>query len=259
MSEPQTQPPAPKSTTAWAVATALVAIVAILVGAGLYIFRSLREIPAEALSGTREILQDIGEVAAAFKQGMIETTFISYAATVSGSSRLQFATLRQIEVFTRTDQASVLWGQLELPPVVVSATAPVQYTAYLDLDERWEFVLEGRTLYVLAPRIRFNKPAIDASRIRYEVREGSLLRDEELAIEKLKEGLTAMSFARAREHVSLVRETGRRRTEEFVANWLAQAFGDGGEYHVEVFFADERSELELTLEDQELGFPLRAE
>lgn len=259
MSEPQITPPTPRSTTAWAVAVALVAIVAIFVGAGLYIFRSLREIPGEALSGTREVLQDLQDVAAAFRQGTIETTFVSYATTVSGSSRLQFATLRQIEVFTRTDQASVLWGQLELPKVVVSATAPVQYTAYLDLDERWEFVLEDRTLYVLAPKIRFNKPAIDASRIRYEVREGSLLRDEEVAIEELKEGLTAMSFARAQEHVSLVRETGRQRTEDFVANWLAHAFGDGGEYHVEVFFVDERTELELALEDAEVGIALQAE
>ena len=259
MSEPQTTPPPPKSTTSWAVAVDLVAIVAILVGAGLYVFRSLREIPGEALSGAREVLHDLEDVAAAFRQGTIETTFVSYATTVSGSSRLQFATLRQIEVFTRTDQASVLWGQLQLPKIVVSATAPVQYTAFLDLDERWEFLIEGRTLFVLAPKIRFNKPAIDASRIQYEVREGSLLRDEELAIDKLKEGLTAMSFQRAQEHVSLVRETGRQQTEEFVATWLAQAFGDGGEYHVEVYFADEQTKLELALEDAEIGFALQAE
>ena len=259
MSEPQTHPPPSKNTTAWAISVALVAIVAILVGAGLYIFRSLRQIPGEALSGTRELLRDLEDVAAAFSRGTIETTFISYAATVSGSSYLQFATLRQIEVFTRKDQASILWGQLELPEVVVSATAPVQYTAYLDLDERWEFLLEDRTLYVLAPKIRFNKPAIDASRIHYEVRESSVLRDEELAIEKLKVGLTAMSVKRAQEHVSLIRETGRRRTEEFVANWLVQAFGDGGEYHVEVFFADERTELGLALEDAEIGFAVQAD
>jgi hypothetical protein len=227
--------------------------------AGLYIFRSLRDLPGDAVSKAQEVLRNLEDVAAAFSRGTIETSFVSYAATVTGSSRLQFATLQQTEVFTRTDQASVLWGQLELPPVVGSATAPVQYTAFLDFDERWEFVLEERTLYVLAPKIRFNKPAIDASRIHYEVRAGSLLRDEDLAIEKLKEGLTAMSFARAQEHVSLVRETGRRQTEEFVANWLAQSFGDGGAYHVEVFFADERSELESALEDDVIRFPGRAD
>ena len=68
-----------------------------------------------------------------------------------------------------------------------------------------------------------------------------------------------MSFQRAQEHVSLVRETGRQQTEEFVANWLAQAFGDGGEYHVEVYFADERTDLELALEDAEIGFAVQAE
>lgn len=253
MSEPSSRPPSPRSTTAWAVSFTLVMIVAILTGAGIYIFRSLRDIPGDALDRTQEVLRDLEYLASAFRRGTIETSFASYAATVTGSSYFQFATLQQTEVFTRKDQASILWGQLELPAVVVSATAPVQYTAYLDLDEPWEFVLEDRNLYVLAPRIRFNKPAIDASRIHYEVREGSLLRDEDLAIEELKKGLTAMSFARAQEHVSLVRETGRRRTEEFVTNWLLQSFADGGDYSVEVYFADEQNELDRALEDEQIG------
>jgi hypothetical protein len=40
---------------------------------------------------------------------------------------------------------------------------------------------------------------------------------------------------------------------------MAQAFGDGGEYHVEVFFADERTELGLALEDAEIGFAEQTE
>ena len=58
-------------------------------------------------------------------------------------------------------------------------------------------------------------------------------------IQKLKEGLTAMSIERAREHKSLVREMGRRETEQFVENWLVGAFADGADYAVEVVFPDE--------------------
>lgn len=232
-------------TAAWPVAFSLVMITAMLIGAGLYVFQSLRDVPGDAVDKGRELLQDLRSVAEAFRQGTIETRFTSFATTVSGSSYLQFANLRQTEVYTRTDEATVLWGQLELPEVVVSATVPVEYTYYLDLKERWNFRLEGRTLTVETPEIRFNRPAIDVSGLRYEIRQASLLRDEEQAIEQLRKGLSRLSLARAAEHVELVREVGRRETEEFVANWLARSFGDGDEYILRVVFPDERIDLRL--------------
>ncbi len=108
----------------------------------------------------------------------------------------------------------------------------------------------------MAPDIKFNKPAIDASRIRYEVRESSLLRDEDEAIQKLKAGLTAMSIERAKEHKSLVREMGRRQTEQFVENWLVAAFSDGTEYRVEVIFSDERDILSSPTDTPLEGVPI---
>lgn len=238
-SPPPARPEAPRFGTAWAVAVTVIAVITILVAAGLYVFRSVRELPAEAAKGTLKVIEEARQVAAAFRQGTIRTEFASYATTVAGSNYLQFATLRQTEVFTRTDKSSVLWGSLELPEVVVSATAPVVYTAYLDLNEEWQFNMTGQTLEVLAPPIRFNLPAIDASEIHYEIRQGSLLRDEEESLEELKSGLTQMSIRRSRDHLPLVRETGRRKTREFIENWLVQSFGDGHDYRVEVLFADE--------------------
>ncbi len=247
MNEPSEQatPSGPGGSSGWPVAFSLVVISAMLIGAGLYVFKSLRDAPGDAVDKSRELLQDLRSVAEAFRQGTIETRFTSYATSVSGSSFLQFATLHQTEVYTRTDEASVLWGQLELPEVVVSATVPVEYTYYLDLEERWNFRIEGRTLTVETPEIRFNRPAIDVSGMRYEVRQASLLRDEEQAIEQLQKGLTRLSLARAREHIQLVREVGRRETEEFVASWLARSFGDGEDYILRVVFPDERPDLRL--------------
>lgn len=235
------RPPSPRSeaSAAWARTVGIVAVVALVVGGGLYVFESLRRLPADAAAGSRRLARDLVEVAAAFRQGRIEVSFTSYATSVAGSSYLQFATLRQTETYTRQDEASLLWGKLELPDVVVSATAPVEYTYYLDLDETWEFRLEEGTLHVLAPPIRFNRPAIDASEIDYEVRASSLLRDEAAALELLKRGLTRMSEERAAEHVVLVREVGRTKVREFVERWLAGSFGDGESYRVVVRFADE--------------------
>ena len=217
----------------------IIVVVAILVGGGLWVFESLRRLPADAVAGSRKLTRELVAVAEAFRQGRIEIAFTSYATSVTGSSYLQFATLRQTEVYTRQDEASLLWGALELPEVVVSATAPVEYTYYLDLDDSWDFRLDDGTLQVTAPPIRFNRPAVDASEIRYEVRASSLLRDEDAALELLKQGLTVMSERRAREHVVLVREVGRTKVREFVERWLAGNFGDAERYRVVVRFADE--------------------
>lgn len=223
----------------WAWPLAVVLVVAILTGSALYVFVSLRDAPGRAVDAGREVLHDLAGVAAAFRQQTVETRFISYATGVTGGQRFQFATLEQTEVFRRRDRSSVMWGYLELPEVVVEVTAPVTYTYFLDLDAPWRMTLEDETIRVVAPPIEFNPPAVDVSEIEYTVRQGSLLRDEEAATANLKRTLTELTRLRARDHVELVRELGRRETEKFVATWLAQAFDDAGDYRVEVVFADE--------------------
>jgi hypothetical protein len=71
------------------------------------------------------------------------------------------------------------------------------------------------------------------------VREGSVLRDEQLALDRLRSELTPLLDRRARQHVPLVRETGRRKVEDFVETWLVGRFADGGDHRVRVLFGDE--------------------
>lgn len=239
--EPTTPPHGSGSPSrpSWAWPLAFVVIVVILVAAGLYVFRSLRDLPGDAVDRGVEVLQELQTLASAFRQGTLEVRFLSYATRAEGRNDLQFATLEQTEIFRRKDESSLLWGRLPLPEVVVEATAPVTYTYYVDLNATWSFEIEDDTVRVLAPPIRHNKPAVDASEIRFETRTSSVFRDEDAALEALKEGLTEMAERRARENVPLIRELGRVKVEEFVANWLAHGFGDGEDYRVEVVFADE--------------------
>jgi hypothetical protein len=215
----------------------------ILVGAGLYVFKSCRDLPGETLDKAGKLADKVGQqlqkVAAAFQQGTITTTFASSATTLSGSQYFQFATLSQTETFTRTDQSSLAYGYIPLPDIVVEATAPITYTYYLDLNERWEFRLEGGVIWVTAPDIKYNKPAVDASRITYEVRKDSLLRNTTEARESLKNSITWLSYKKAEANTDLVRETGRKQTETFVQNWLARSFADGKNYPVKVRFRNE--------------------
>jgi hypothetical protein len=223
----------------WALAFAIVAVVAIVAGGALYVFRSARSLPEEVMRGGRQALEDLREVAAAFRSGTVTTTFRSYATEVTGTTRLQFAQVRQMEVFERRDTSVVMWGALALPDVVVEARAPVEYTYYLDLDKEWRFRLEGKDVLVLAPPVEFNRPAVDVSALRFEVREGSILRDEQIALDHLRAELTTLAARRAQDQLPLVRETGRRSVETFVETWLVQRFSDGRAYRARVRFADE--------------------
>ena len=236
MDEPRRPSHAP-----WALAVAAVAIVAIVVGGGLYVFRSARSLPGELAEGGRQALRDLREVAAAFRTGTVTTTFRGYATDVAGTTRLQFAELRQEELFERRDSEAVLWGALGLPDVVVEARAPVTYTYFLDLDKEWRFRVEGRDVRVVVPSVEWNRPAVDVSALRYTVREGSVFRDEQVALDRLRAELTPLLERRAREHVPLVREAGRRKVEAFVETWLVQRFTDGGDYRARVVFGDEAS------------------
>jgi hypothetical protein len=227
----------------WALVVAVLGVVAIVAGGGLYLVKRTADMPGEVAEQGRKVLKDLQSIAAAFQQGTVTTTFTSYATEVSGSAFFQFATLKQVEAFERRDASTVLWGQLALPDVVVEARAPVEYTYYLDLNKPWSLRLENGIVWVTAPRIEWNTPAIDASAIRFQVREGSVFRDENLAMDHLRAGLTEMARMKARQNVALVREVGRRKTEEFVETWLVRGFSDGGSYRAKVVFADEPAAL----------------
>jgi hypothetical protein len=219
--------------------TAVLGLVVIMALGMVYTLRRVTSLPGEMVEQGRGVLRDLKSVAEAFKSGNVTTSFSSYATEVSGTTFLQFATLRQTEVFERKDATTLLWGQLALPDVVVEARAPVEYTYYLDLNKAWTLRLEGDVIEVAAPPIEFNTPALDASALRFEVREGSVFRDEAAVVEQLRVGLSDLAKLRARQHVALVRETGRHRTEQFVETWLARAFTDGAHHRARVRFPDE--------------------
>src|SRR5712692_7363957 len=252
MSEKSEPPPAPpvRRGDSWARSTMWMGIVLFLVVGGAYVFKSCRDVPGDLIDKTGQAIGKAGNalatVAAAFNQGTGTTSFLSYATSISNNHYLQFATLRQTEVFTQTDEASTGFGYIPLPEVIVEARAPVEFTYYLDLNAKWQLLLKENVFYVRAPPIQFNKPAVDASAIQYEVRKDSVLRkyypfasSPAQAQEELKKSITFLANRRARENVSLVRETGRRQTTEFVERWLMKSFTDGKQYPVKVYFADE--------------------
>ena len=221
----------------WATALILVAIATLV--AGVYVIDRLIGLPGRAVATGREIAAELRDLASAFHAGSVETAFVSYASQLSASNKLQVAELRQVEVFTRTESSTVLWGALQLPDVVVEARVPVDYVYTLDLDDTWRFELEDRRLTVMAPRLEFNPPALDVSHLEYDIRASSILRDENAAVRALQAGLTELSRQRAGELTQMVRETARRQAEEFIGTWLGAVFDHGADYSIDVIFEGE--------------------
>src|SRR5687767_9072473 len=240
---PSEQPPAPAQpgmnwpkATVWMVVTLIFAVNAVL------ILKSCFDTPAKVIDKTGQAIEKVGTslatVAAAFNRGSITTSFVSTATTLSNHQHLQFATLKQTEIFTHTEEKSTAFGYVPLPDVVVEARAPVEYTYYVDLKSKWELQMRDNIIHVFAPPIRANKPAVDASAITYEVKKGYLKTTE--AQENLKRSITSLVTLRAKDNVPLVRETGRKEIAEFVETCLARSFTDGKNYHVKVYFPGEK-------------------
>lgn len=219
-------------------------VLAILVAASILVGRVAR-LPGEIAGAIPRTIRDtaaavsdgLSKLAAAIRSRSITTTFASTATEVRGTTRLQVAELKQVEVVERRD-AMELFG-VSLPDVVVSARAPVTFTYTLDLEGKWDFDLTERTVTVLAPELRWNSPAVDVSRLTITKTESSILRDEDPVVEEVRASLTGILLQRARQNVPLVRETARRQAEAFVRSWLLRAYGVPEDVRVVVRFRGE--------------------
>ena len=234
-----------------ALATALVVFLLVLAGGAWYALRVIQRLPGELAAQGRAMgqaaVREVGELVRAFRTGSVRRMFATHTTRLEGTNYLQVATIEQVQVFQMQDDAAVLWGTVDLPPVVVRATAPVDTTYYVDLEGEWRLELqEGeRRVVVLAPPVRFNRPAIDLSRLRWQVVRGSLLRDEQLVAAQLRREMMGRAVLQARANLPQVRPTARTEVERFVRSWLLQTFpGEAQEYEVEVFFADETAAWE---------------
>jgi len=248
--EQTSAPPVAKQPMNWPKATVWMMIVFVLALNAALFLKTCRDLPGDVADKTGKVIEKTGTalatVAAAFNRGTFTTSFVSTATTLSNHQHLQFATLKQTEIFTHHEEKSTAFGYVPLPEVVIEARAPVEYTYYVDLKAKWEMTLKDNTIHVFTPPIRVNKPAVDASAITYEVKKGYLKTDE--AQQNLKRSITSLVTLRAKDNVQLVRETGRKEIAEFVENWLARSFTDGKNYNVKVYFPGEKPPGEVVIE-----------
>ncbi|MGZ5278603.1 MAG: hypothetical protein ACXWC9_01595 [Pseudobdellovibrionaceae bacterium] len=130
------------------------------------------------------------------------------------------AKLNQMEVFERTSQAQIFWQRLNLPEVVVRATVPVEYRYYVEVNDKWQVKMENQVLTVIAPALFAGTPSPDISQLRFEVRKGSIFRNEKGVARALQNEITELLEKRANESLGLVRETARLQIQSLALQWL---------------------------------------
>ena len=198
-----------------------------------------------AATATSRTIQDVAE---ALRTTTITETFQAAIPRLGPEGlQLQVAVLEATERLERRDSRRALFDLVPLGTAVTEIRVPVTYRYTVDLEERWELVVEDGVCRVLAPAPRPQlPPGIDTSRMEKRV-EGSWLRfDEQEVMEALERSLSTRLSSRAGhpDRLDLIRETARARITLFVREWLLaeQRWGDGGIVAVEVRFADESAD-----------------
>jgi hypothetical protein len=215
----------------WLFAALVLAVISITV-----IAPNLKSFLATAIFG-----KPVGD----FSNESAQTRFMSYATTIAPLSRLEIAKLNQVEIFDRASSLKIFWDKFDLPNVVVRATVPVEYRYYVDLNAEWKIELTDQALTISAPALTPGTPSPDISNLRFEVREGSFFRDERGVARQLQAELTSLLEQRARQSMTLVRETARTQVSEVAKKWL-QSESKNVTVTVTVHFADEQPTASLT-------------
>ncbi len=223
---PKNQPIVVKTT--WAKAISRIGVTAIIVPGLVFIIIYFLNFTGKAFKATDKAISDrmdeISNIASAFKTGSVITEFTSYATKIRANNYLQVAQLETVESFSKSETTKHAWDLIKFS-AEVEIRAPVEYTFYLDLLEKeaWKFELQNEEailknqeenlfrvpeIVVRAPGIQWNKPAIDISEMKVWENK-SIGIDEDKMRNELQKEITAICNERAKEKVNLVREIAR--------------------------------------------------
>lgn len=178
-------------------------------------------------------------------QDRIEASFDGYVTGLQGSNHLQVAQLKTQEEFFLSSEKRLL-TYLPGGTVEVAARVPCEITYRVPLkNAEWRFYSgdNGRRLYVIAPALGFNTPAVDLSRYELEVVKYSFIRDEEEVKQLLQAQIPQKLEEVARIGIDSVRDTARLEIKDFIDKWLLATLAEKDlvlPVVDRVFFADEQ-------------------
>jgi hypothetical protein len=185
-------------------------------------------------------------IAEGFRTEHITTTFVSDLPRLAPDSgtKLELVAVEVVETLTRTDDRRAFFDMVPLGTTTSEIRVPVIYRYHLRLDDEWRLEVRDQACIVRAPPIRPTlPPAIDTAGLERRSTSGWLRFDADDQMAELERNLTELLGRRAADPdgIDLVREICRRRTAEFVRNWLlAEDHWRADRFRsVTVIFADE--------------------
>ncbi len=186
----------------------------------------------------------IDQISENFSSGKVVDKFYSYVEKIEGSNKLQVASIKTVDRFSKKDSQSILWNLISLPDVIIEIQVPVEYNYFVDLKDKWEFSWEesDSTILVVAPRINFFTPAVDISGMEIIERKSSVLRDVDKVKEDLRQELSEKLEVVARNKIPLIREIARSEVKQFLITWFNNSYFKNiklGQVKLKLQFEDE--------------------
>lgn len=148
----------------------------------------------------------------------ITEKFATTIQQLTGKQSLYVAKLQTVEVVERTSAAKALG--ISLPSVILEAKIPVEYNYYISLSGGWRFEVQDKELRVFPPELTSSRPAIDLSKMQFNIKKGSVLRNQKELMKKFESDIPGFLIERAIQHRDSVREEARKSVEECIRNWI---------------------------------------
>lgn len=183
-------------------------------------------------------------ISTGFSSGKVLDEFNSFITKYEGSNKLQVASIKSLDKFSKKDSQSILWELISLPDVIIEIQTPVEYTYYIDLEGRWEFNWNDNdsSISVVAPALQCGTPAVDISNLEIIEKKSSILRDNEKVKNDLKKELSAKLNHVAENKIQLIREIAREETKTFLRTWFINSYFKDSSIKIskiDLFFEDE--------------------
>ncbi len=180
--------------------------------------------------------------------GNVTETFVAAIPEIEGAGggRLELASAKTTEIFTRTDERKVLWDWVSLGTTVSEIRVPVTYRYHLRLGDAWRIEVRDGLCYVYAPAVQPTlPPAIHTDGVEKRLDADWLRFDAADQLITLERSITPRleTYAADPKHLGLVRGESRRTVAEFVRTWLLREdqWGDDRVRAVKVIFPDEET------------------
>lgn len=120
----------------------------------------------------------------------IQKSFNTYVVKEVPSAKLIVFELHTVEKIRKQEKLNFLWKLISISDVDVEILVPVQYSFYIDVNEKFEIQKNDNSLIILAPPLKSFTPAVDVSGISFMVNEAPFLYDTSKIEKSFYDGLT---------------------------------------------------------------------